>query len=502
MKNNNCSKRENKLWKKIINSKYCSNYISRHVKYQKWYKRISFKNKLKYMIKLKNIIRFKGKLPTTQNILDLNIDASSKKSLLIDRINLYEEICSSNYSSLCTQYAKKYHYLVNNQKHLKNMNKIEKNLKKTNTVDVTKEKILTSNFDLDTKSIIYNNYMSSLNDTHEFHKYKKWIDTILDLPTKPKVKKNGTSTNFFTNCKKILDEKIYGMSDVKEELLCMLAANYTNSNSKLKAVGLVGPPGIGKTLIVSAIAEILELPIEMISLGGATDSSFLDGHSFTYIGSEPGYIVKAITKMKSTTGIIYFDEIDKISKTEYGKELEHSLLHITDFTQNHDFRDKYIPEIPINLSNYIFIYSMNNTAPLDSALLSRIPIIKIKGYNLSEKTDIVKNYLLPELLKQYNFDKSDIILNEEVIRYLVLKTAESENVDNNGRSGIRETKNILNRILSRINLFHQIEKNNEKLINLPFKIPNFNIPCRITEEMVDQISKKDDTSNSFYMMYT
>ena len=179
-------------------------------------------------------------------------------------------------------------------------------------------------------------------------------------------------------------------------------------------------------MLAKIIADVINLPICQIALGGISDASFLEGHSFTYTGSEPGYIAKAVTQMGCTNGIIFLDEIDKISKTDKGKELEHALLHITDFTQNHDFRDKYMPEIPIDLSDHIFIYSMNSTKNMDKALLSRIPIIHFDGYTSEQKIEIIQKFLLPEILKNYDFLSTDIMIPIDTAKLLIKNIQEEE----------------------------------------------------------------------------
>jgi ATP-dependent Lon protease len=284
-----------------------------------------------------------------------------------------------------------------------------------------------------------------------------------------------------------LNQKVYGMDEIKEELICIVTNMIKNPQSKFKVIGLYGPPGIGKTMIANVISEGLGLPMEKISLGGMTDSSFLEGHGFTYIGSEPGCIVKALTKMGCTNGIIYLDELDKISKSDKGKEIEHSLLHITDFTQNHDFKDKYMPEIPVNLSDCIFICSMNTIEELDSALLSRIPVVKFNGYTSTQKIIILQNYLLPEVLTNYGMSVIDFIITNDVAKYLIENIREED--ESNGKSGVRGLKNILNKIINRINLYKLSAINGKLPFKMSFEINNFKLPYTLTTKLIDQILK-------------
>ena len=292
------------------------------------------------------------------------------------------------------------------------------------------------------------------------------------------------------------------MIEAKEELICIMANMITNPTSKHKAIGLYGPPGIGKTMIVKIISEELDIPLEQIALGGITDSSFIEGHSYTYTGSEPGCITKALVNMKCTNGIIFFDEVDKISKTNHGKEIEHCLLHITDFTQNHNFRDKYMPEIPIDLSNCIFVYSMNSINELDSALASRIPVVKFEGYTSKQKETICTKYILPDICANYGMSIDDIIFPPESVQYLINNVKEEDEI--NGRSGVRGLKKRLNNIINRINLYRLASVDGKMNIKLSFDIPDFKLPCVITSKLIDNIIGPNDTKydrSSYYHMY-
>jgi len=472
---------------------------------EEWYCLLSKTDKTKYAKKIIELQEPIQQLSTIKDILDLPINKQHIKDLISERTELdFMNKLSPLYETATKKFVQKINYYTDK-------NNIEKLSKINNFIDVESNnkdmfnpiiyRIAESSFDEKTKSLLYMKYIRYCNNDEESVKYQNWLNTVLSIPNKKTMINTTKNTSeIIKNMLTMLNEKIYGMEEVKEELLCMIANMINNPVSKYKAIGLCGPPGIGKTMLANIIADVLKLPIGQIALGGAHDSSFLEGHSFTYFGAEPGKIVKTIINMGSNNGIIYFDEIDKISKNDKGNEVEHSLLHITDFTQNHDFRDKYMPEIPIDLSNYIFIYSMNSTHNMDPVLLSRIPMIHFSGYTPEQKIVITKNHILPDILKNYNLNDEDVTIDDTTLCYLISKIKE-ENAENN-KSGVRSLKFILNKIISRINLYRYISVDGKVDVELTFKINNFKFPFEITRDLVDQIVCTVETDKVYLSFYS
>ncbi len=469
-----------------------------------WFEKMSKVEKKYYVEKMQQLIKPVYEIPTVKDIMDMKIDTSSIKTLILDRKDLEEyDKLSEDFDEACQKFVQKMKYLTNSQyvQKQEQIKILEKNiLEQQKFVVPLRDRILDSDYSDAIKAIMYDKYMmiSGL-DPEDSVKYHTWIETALSVPSKPKkiklddtIPQNVAISKLIIDMMNKLNEKIYGMTEAKEEFLCIIANMIANPKSKHKAIGLYGPPGIGKTMIAKVLSEVLELPMEQISLGGVTDSSFLEGHGFTYVGSEPGSIVKAAIKMKCTNGIIYLDELDKISKTEKGKEIEHALLHITDFTQNHNFRDKYMPEIPIDLSDHFFIYSMNTIHELDSALASRIPVIRFDGYNAKEKIQIVSEYILPEILSNYGMTTSDIILPLDSIEYMIQFVKEEDEV--NGKSGVRGLKKALNRIINRVNLYRLASVDGKINIKLSFDIQNFKMPYTINNILINSIVKNSEQS--------
>jgi len=226
------------------------------------------------------------------------------------------------------------------------------------------------------------------------------------------------------------------------------------------------------TLIKEGIAKAMNKPFIFISLGGATDASFLEGHSYTYEGSIYGRIVNGLITSQCMDPIIYFDELDKISKTHKGDEITNILVHLTDPVQNSHFRDKYFHGIDIDLSRATMIFSFNDPSNINPVLLDRITIVETKFLMISQKIHITMNYLLPEILKEMGLNQNDIILDENTIRYLInCYTHEG---------GVRKLKSLLYNICRELNLGNltkqTLDDDNKKIkIKFPFFVKNTHI---------------------------
>ena len=185
--------------------------------------------------------------------------------------------------------------------------------------------------------------------TNEFYKMKQWVDTFMRIPFNkyanlPIKAEDGVEKchEFMANAQKTLNEAVYGMNDAKMQIIQMVGQWITNPSAIGTAIAIKGPMGTGKTTLVKdGISKILGREFAFIALGGATDSSVLEGHSYTYEGSTWGKIVDILVQCKTMNPVIYFDELDKISKTPRGEEIASILTHLTDTTQNDKFHDKY-----------------------------------------------------------------------------------------------------------------------------------------------------------------
>ena len=263
-----------------------------------------------------------------------------------------------------------------------------------------KYKILKLNTSIENKKIIYTRYkefnnMSSNDD--EKGKIKHWLNWAVSLPynsIKIYHLHMDKLTNFLRNVSIRLDQELYGMRYVKEQILLFVSSKIQNPHMKRCSLGFIGAPGVGKTYISRLLAKILNFPFEQISLGGISNSDYLKGHEYTYIGSQPGEIVKCLKRMKYKNGILFLDEFDKISNNA---DICSALLHITDPVQNSEFKDNFLSGIDVDLSYIWFIYSMNKL-PSDTALSDRIYTIEVPGYTEKDKICIVSDYLFTAFL--------------------------------------------------------------------------------------------------------
>jgi ATP-dependent Lon protease len=374
-----------------------------------------------------------------------------------------------------------------------------KRLEALNKISVDlKEKIINSDIDDQYKTILYNKYkmLEEMSDKDsEYFKLKNWILLILSIPLKRKENLQITNTNEFLKHIKIqLDAELYGMKNVKEELMLQIINRFIKKRKSEQILSLVGCSGIGKTKIIHVMAQSLNLPFYHISLGGIKDGSFLDGFSNTYIGSRQGIIVDALIKMNCCNGIIFFDEIDKISDSPEGAEVVNQLIHILDNTQNNMFYDKYVSDIPIDLSNIWFICSLNNSDYLNQVLRNRLYMIDVEGYGNSQKVEISKNILIPKKCKDYGLE-NQLFFDDSIIEYIVNKNKKND-------KGVRELKRNIDTICKRVDILRaSIDKDGKYgVLDWTFKIENLVFPLKLNKKHIDILL--NDVKNSAESLFT
>jgi AAA+ superfamily predicted ATPase len=286
---------------------------------------------------------------------------------------------------------------------------------------------------------------------------------------------NIEKSKYLQNIHKSLDDAVYGHNDAKIQLE-RLFAQWINGETKGAIIGLHGPPGTGKTsLAKNGLSKCLiddnnkPRPFAFLPIGGSVNGSTLVGHNFTYVGSTWGRIADILMTTQCMNPIIFIDEVDKISSTEYGREIVSVLTHLTDSTQNDNFEDKYFSGIPLDLSKALIVFSFNDISLLDPILRDRITIIETKAYTLNEKIQIINDYMLPQILKEIGFDKSEINIDTSIVKYLI-DTFTNE-------AGVRKIKEKLVDIIRDINLKY-IHDQNKK---------NFKLPFTITKEYIDEL---------------
>jgi ATP-dependent Lon protease len=336
----------------------------------------------------------------------------------------------------------------------------------------------------------------------EFYKIKNWVDTFMRIPFGkheglPISIEDGVEKchEFMENAQKTLDAAVYGLNDAKMQIMQLLGQLLTNPKAIGTAIAIHGPPGTGKTsLVKEGISKILNRPFAFIALGGATDSSFLEGHGYTYEGSMWGKIVQILIDSKCMNPVIYFDELDKISDTPRGEEIAGILTHLTDTSQNSQFHDKYFAEINFDLSKCLFIFSYNDESKVNPILKDRMYRIKTKGYSQKEKTNISKSYLLPKICEQVRFTNSEIIIPEPTVHYII---------DNhcNKEDGVRNLKRCLEIIHTKLNLY-RLMKPGSNIFEQEMSL-KVEFPFTVTRDIVDKLIKREnDNISALYSIYS
>ena len=280
--------------------------------------------------------------------------------------------------------------------------------------------------------------------------------------------------NYLSNVDNILDKSVYHQVDAKKQIKRIIA-QWINGNMEGYCFGFEGPPGTGKTsLAKKGISKCLkdengiDRPFSFISLGGSSNGSTIEGHSYTYVGSTWGRIVDILMETKCMNPIIFIDELDKVSKTENGKEIIGILTHLTDSSQNSAYHDKYFSGIDLDLSKALIIFSYNDYNLLDPILADRIHRVKFTKLSRSEKIHIVNNYLLPELLETVGISQNNIIFSKKILEFII-ETYTHE-------PGVRKLKERVFEILREINLRYLMYGSDE--IKFPFEV---------TSEVVEDI---------------
>ena len=358
-----------------------------------------------------------------------------------------------------------------------------------------KKKIVELNADKYHKVILYKKYKDLENSEYrdeEYFKQKGWLENSLKLPFNNYINiRTANITKQLQEIRAFLDQELYGMDNVKEQILLFLNNRFHNPIMRGCSLGLVGDPGVGKTSIALSLSKILSLPFVHIALGGLIHADSLKGHESTYVGSKPGLIAQSMMKMKYKNGILFFDELDKINQNE---EIINTMLHMTDFSQNHKFQDNYFTELEIDLSCLWFIYSMNDK-PDNKALADRIHYIHVKGYNLNDKVQIIQKYILPKVLKNMKLKPGDICINDNIARDIIQK------VQSDTDRGIRLLDKAVQEVISKVIFL----VNNQNSLPVSFSLPEsyfpFSFPITVDSKMLSLFLKEFQKEKTFQHLY-
>lgn len=249
--------------------------------------------------------------------------------------------------------------------------------------------------------------------SQEANVVRMYLETVLELPWK-KVSKDNNS---ISHAEDILNEDHYGLLKVKERILEYLAVRTLTKKGTSPIVCLVGPPGTGKTSIARSVAKALNKEYVRISLGGVRDEAEIRGHRKTYVGAMPGRIAEALRQAGVSNPLMLLDEIDKVSR-DYKGDTSSALLEVLDSEQNVKFRDHYI-ELPIDLSNVLFIATANTTTTIPGPLLDRMELIEVTSYTENEKFHIAKNYLVRKQREKNGLTESQVTITDKALEKII-----------------------------------------------------------------------------------
>ncbi len=240
-----------------------------------------------------------------------------------------------------------------------------------------------------------------------------YVETLLELPWD----KRSEDRLDLKRAKEILETEHYGLEKVKERVLEFLAVRKMLDGGETPILCLVGPPGTGKTSIARSVAHALDKKYVRICLGGVRDEAEIRGHRKTYIGAMPGRIVEGIRQAGVKNPLMVLDEIDKVSN-DYRGDTFSALLEVMDSEQNHQFRDHFV-ELPMDLSEVLFIATANDTQTIPRPLLDRMEMIEVSGYTGNEKLHIAKEHLLPKQLTRHGLKKSQLRVSDKALERII-----------------------------------------------------------------------------------
>ncbi len=275
-------------------------------------------------------------------------------------------------------------------------------------------------------------FKSSMNSPAEIGVIRTYIETLLEMPWNKTVKENTD----LAYAEKILDTDHYGLEQVKERVLEFLAVRTLTKKGESPILCLVGPPGTGKTSIARSLARALQKPYVRISLGGVRDEAEIRGHRRTYVGAMPGRIANGLKTAGVKNPVMLLDEIDKVS-SDYKGDTFSALLEVLDSEQNSKFQDHYM-EVPLDLSEVLFIATANSLQTIPRPLLDRMEIIEISSYTENEKLHIAEEHLIPKQLEKHGLTSDTLSISKRAI----WKIAENYTKEAGVRQMEREIGNI------------------------------------------------------------
>ena len=276
-------------------------------------------------------------------------------------------------------------------------------------------------------------------ESHEFEKVRNYLVHLQNLPFGKYAKEHFE----FKEAQDILEKSHYGMQKVKDRITEFLAVKkLRGEEQKGSVLLLLGPPGVGKSSVGKAIGAALNRPVRSISLGGCSDASFIRGHSRTYTGSKPGVFVRELQRAGVMNPVFILDEIDKMGHNVHHGDPQSALLDALNDEQNNDFHDDYL-DIGVDLSKILFVLTANSDARMLDPLRNRLEVIEMPAYLVSEKAEIAKLYLMPEVVRKNGLREGSIRMGDDALVGVIKHYVESE-------AGVRQLKKSLEKIARKL----------------------------------------------------
>ena len=335
------------------------------------------------------------------------------------------------------------------------------------------------------------------------YKLKTWVDGFLKIPFGKSVPlpvkiDDGLPkcTEFMVNARKQMDKHIYGMKSAKTQIMQVLSQWVVNPKAVGNVIALHGPMGVGKTSFArNGIASVLQRPFGFFTLGGASDVANFTGHAYTYEGSTWGRIADTMMQCGTMNPVLYFDELDKISGTAHGEEIASMLIHLTDKSQNTEFHDRYFAGVDFDMSQCLFVFSFNDIEKVHPILRDRMNIIECGGYDETDKKEILKNYVWPEMIDRLKFKTDDLVFEDEAMKFVISEYSQTE-------KGVRTLIRTMETVITRLNMLRVSD--HESMKEYPFYM-EVKFPLKITPKVIQTMMK--DTSKAkqedvWKMMYT
>ncbi|ONH62531.1 endopeptidase La [Frankia sp. CcI49] len=280
---------------------------------------------------------------------------------------------------------------------------------------------------------------------------RTWLDTVLEMPWN----EHAEDTYDITAARAVLDADHAGLADVKDRIVEYLAVRRRRADAGLGVVGgrrsgavlaLAGPPGVGKTSLGESVARAMGRRFARVALGGVRDEAEIRGHRRTYVGAQPGRIVRAIRDAGSMNPVILLDEVDKVG-SDYRGDPTAALLEVLDPAQNHTFRDHYL-EVELDLSDVLFLATANVLEAIPAPLLDRMELILLDGYTEEEKVTIARDHLLPRQIERAGLTPADVTVDDDALRQLAGEYTREAGV----RDLERATARVLRKVVAKVAL--------------------------------------------------